>query len=129
MESSKRFSDIDEYQSAFPAKKKAILKTIRKTIREAAPDAEEIISYNMPAFKLHKTLLYYAAHKEHIGLYPFSSAINAFKKQLANYKTAKGSIQFPFDEPLPLDLIKNIVRFRVKENMEKAAIPKIKKKK
>ena len=114
-----KFKTVDEYLSAFPANTKSILKELRKTIKQAAPQAEELISYNMPAFKLHGMLVYYAAYKEHIGFYPTSSGIEVFKKELSAYEGAKGSIKFPIDRPIPFDLITKIVKFRVSENLEK----------
>jgi uncharacterized protein YdhG (YjbR/CyaY superfamily) len=116
---STKFKTVDEYLSAFPANTKSILKELRKTIKQAAPQAEELISYNMPAYKSAGILVYYAAYKEHIGFYPTPSGIETFKKELSDYKGAKGSIQFPLDEPLPFDLISKIVKFRVRENLEK----------
>jgi uncharacterized protein YdhG (YjbR/CyaY superfamily) len=118
--SSTKFKTVDEYLSAFPAGTKAILKEFRKTIRQAAPQAEELISYNIPAFTLQGRLVYYAAFKNHIGFYPVSSAIKTFQKDLSGYKTSKGTIQFPIDKPIPFGLITRIVKFRVKENLEKA---------
>lgn len=96
-----------------------MLEELRQAIKLAAPAAEEVISYQMPAFKYHGVLVYFAAYKHHIGVYPTSSGIAAFKKELSVYKGAKGSVQFPLDKPLPLALIKKIVKFRVKENLEK----------
>jgi len=116
---STKFKTVDEYFAAFPANTKAILKELRKTIRQAAPQAEELISYNMPAFTLHGRLVYYAAYKNHIGFYPVSSAIKTFQKELSDYKTSKGTIQFPIDKPIPFNLITKIVKFRVRENLEK----------
>ncbi|MGH7937879.1 MAG: iron chaperone, partial [Chthoniobacterales bacterium] len=98
-----------------------ILKRIRRTIRKGAPDAEEAISYRMPAFMLKGVLVYFAAFKKHIGLYPRASGIAKFKKDLSAYKSAKGSVQFPLDKPIPYDLIARIVKFRVKENLGKAS--------
>ena len=114
-----KFKTVEEYFSSLPANTKAILQGLRKTIKEAAPDAEEVISYNMPAFKLNGILVYYAAYKNHIGFYPTSSPIKVFKKELENYKTSKGAIQFPIEKPIPKTLIKNIVNFRAKENLKK----------
>jgi uncharacterized protein YdhG (YjbR/CyaY superfamily) len=119
-----KFKTVNEYLAAFPAGTKAMLKEMRKTIKEAAPEAEEVISYNMPAFKLHGMLVYYAGYKAHIGFYPVSSAITAFKKELSGYEQSKGTIRFPLDEPLPLSLISKIVQFRVKENKEKEKMKK-----
>lgn len=115
----KKFQTIDAYFAAVPAEARAKLQTLRTAIRHAAPHAEEVISYNMPAFKWHGMLVWYGAHAEHIGLYPKASAIAAFKDELAGYKTSKGAIQFPLDKRLPTALIKKIVKFRVKENGQK----------
>ena len=93
-------------------------------LKKAAPGAEELISYNMPAFKLHGVLVYYAGYKNHIGFYPTGSAITAFEKELSGYKTSKGTVQFPLETSLPLPLITRIVKFRVKENLEKAEMKK-----
>lgn len=92
---------------------------MRKAISDAAPDAKECISYAIPTYKLQGNLVHFAATKNHIGFYPSPSAIIHFAKELANYKTAKGSVQFPYTKALPLDLITEIVKFRVKENLEK----------
>ena len=94
---------------------------MRKVIREAAPEAEEKISYQMPTFFLHKNLVHFAAFKNHIGFYPAPRGIEAFKEELAKYKGAKGSVQFPISEPLPYELITRIVKFRVEENQQQAA--------
>src|SRR4051812_44541721 len=112
MQNTTKFKTVDEYIATFPAGTKSMLKEMRKTIKEAAPDAEEKISYNMPAFKLHGMLVYYAGYKAHIGFYPVSSAIAAFKKELSGYEQSKGTIRFPLDGPLPLRLISKIVKFR-----------------
>jgi uncharacterized protein YdhG (YjbR/CyaY superfamily) len=119
-----KFKTVDEYLSALPANTKLILKEVRKTIKQAAPQAEELISYNIPAFTLHGRLVYYAAFKNHIGFYPVSSAIKAFQKELSDYKTSKGAIQFRIERPIPLGLITKIVKFRVQENLEKAKAKK-----
>ena len=116
-----KFKTVDEYFSTFPKNVKNILTQLRKTIKQATPEAEELISYNMPAFKLNGILVYYAAYREHIGFYPTSSGIEAFKNELTGYKWAKGSIQFPLDKPLPTELITEIVKFRVMRNLQKAA--------
>ena len=113
------YSNVEEYISGFPAKTKALLKEMRKLIKETAPGAEEVISYNMPAFKLNGMLVYYAGNKAHIGFYPTSSPIRVFKDELSGYKTSKGAIQFPIEKGLPASLIKKIVKYRIKENMEK----------
>ncbi|MCX6302775.1 MAG: DUF1801 domain-containing protein [Bacteroidia bacterium] len=112
--------NVDEYIAQFPDHIQIKLREIRTTIKKAAPDAEEKISYQMPAFTLKGILVYFAAQTNHIGFYPTSSGIKAFQKELAGYKTGKGSIQFLSDKPLPLSLISKIVKFRIKENLEKA---------
>ena len=110
--------NVDEYISMFPTNIQKSLNELRATIKEAAPNAEEVISYRMPAYKYHGMLVYFAAFKNHIGFYPRVSGIEAFKKELSIYKGAKGSVQFPIKEPLPLQLISRIVKFRVAENLE-----------
>jgi uncharacterized protein YdhG (YjbR/CyaY superfamily) len=119
---------IDDYISNFSQDVQATLQELRATIREAAPDAEETISYQMPTFKLHGNLVHFAAFKNHIGFYPTPTGIEEFEKELAAYKGAKGSVQFPIDKPMPLDLIRKIVKFRVAENLEKAKAKSKKKK-
>ena len=114
-----QYKTIDEYIKMFPADIQIILEQIRQIIRKAAPEAEEVISYQMPAFKQNGILVYFAAHKNHIGFYPTSSGIEAFKKELSCYKGSKGAVQFPLDEPIPFDLVEKIVTFRVKENLAK----------
>jgi len=111
---------IDAYIAKFPKDIQVILQELRATIREAAPDAAETISYQMPTFQLKGNLVHFAAYKNHIGFYPVPTGIEAFKKELSVYKGGKGSIQFPIDQPLPLGLISKIVKFRVAENLEKA---------
>ena len=113
--------NTDEYIANFPKDIQEILQELWATIREAAPDAEEVISYQMPTFRLKGNLVHFAAYKNHIGFYPTPSGIENFKKEISVYEGAKGSVKFPIDQPLPLDLISNIVRFRVTENLEKAA--------
>ena len=123
-----KFKTVDEYISLQPKNIKTLLQQIRKTIKEAAPDAEELISYNMPGYKLKGMLVYFAAWKEHIGFYGASSTlVEKFKKELSAYEISKGTIKFPFDKPLPLTLITKIVKYRAKENLEKAAAKSIKK--
>jgi uncharacterized protein YdhG (YjbR/CyaY superfamily) len=112
-------SDFNEYIANFPLATQKILKQVRSTIKKAAPKAKEIISYGMPAFTLNGHLVYFAGYKNHIGLYALPSGHAAFKKELAGYKKGKGSVQFPLDEPMPLKLITQIVKFRVKENLAK----------
>ena len=115
---------IDEYISSFPEDIQTLLQQIRVTIREAAPEAEEAIKYAMPTFVLNGNLVHFAAFKNHIGFYPVPSGIEAFKKELSVYKGAKGSVQFPLDQPMPLELITQIVKFRVSENMKKGKTKK-----
>ena len=112
---------IDEYIAGFPPDVQAILQKIRLTIRKAAPDAEETISYRMPTFTLKGNLVHFAAFKKHIGFYPVPTGIEKFKKELAAYEQGKGSVQFPLDQPSPYGLISKIVKFRVKENLARAA--------
>lgn len=109
-------TSIKEYISGFPKETQMKLKEMRSTISAAAPEAVESINYGMPTFKLNGNLVHFAAFKNHIGFYPAPSAITHFSKELSKYKTAKGSIQFPLDKPLPLTLVKKITQFRVKEN-------------
>lgn len=112
--------NVDEYISGFAEDIRQKLQLVRSTIKESAPLAEEVISYSMPAFRQNGILVYYAAHKEHIGFYPTSSGMLAFKDELSEFKTSKGAVQFPFNKSLPVNLIQEIVKFRVKENAEKA---------
>jgi uncharacterized protein YdhG (YjbR/CyaY superfamily) len=111
---------VDEYISGFPPDIQEILESIRAVIKEAAPDAAETISYQMPTFTLKGNLVHFAAFKKHIGFYPIPTGIEAFKDELSAYVCGKGSVQFPLDKPMPLDLIRRIVEFRVKENLAKA---------
>jgi len=111
---------IDEYIAGFPREVQEILEKIRKTIRAAAPDAEETISYQMPTFTLKGNLVHFAAFKKHIGFYPTPTGIAKFKKGLSVYEGAKGSVRFPLDKPIPFALISRIVKFRVKENLARA---------
>ena len=120
--------DIDGYIARFPADVQAILEKVRTTIRTAASEAMETISYQMPAFKLHGILVYFAGWKTHIGLYPPVSGGKALEKAVARYSGPKGNLQFPLDEPIPYDLIERIVRLRVKQDLAKAAA-KVKKRK
>lgn len=112
---------IDEYIAGFSPEIQEKLETIRATIRKAAPKAEEAISYMMPTFKLHGNLVHFAAFKNHIGFYPGASGIAAFQEELAGYETSKGTVQFPLDKRAPLTLITKIVKFRVQQNLDKAA--------
>ncbi len=120
MESKKDITTIDEYIAMFPEDVQKKLQEVRKTIHAAAPEAKERISYKMPAFTLDGNLVYFAAFKSHIGFYPIPLGMEAFKEDLSKYKQGKGSVQFPLDEPLPLDLIRRIVIFRAEENKKKA---------
>jgi uncharacterized protein YdhG (YjbR/CyaY superfamily) len=113
------FNTIDEYIVSFPKNIQVILQKLRLAICEAAPDAEETISYQMPAFKQNGVLVYFGAFKNHIGFFPTGSGIDAFKNRLGAFQTSKGTLRFPLDEPLPIDLVKEIVKFRVKENLKK----------
>jgi len=113
---------IDEYILKYPPEIQEILQNIRKVIKASAPDAEEKISYGMPTFTLHGNLVHFAAFKHHIGLYPTPSGIDTFKNELSKYKGAKGSIQFPLEKPMPYELISEIVKFRVAENIKKQKI-------
>lgn len=115
------YESIDDYITQAPLEIREKLEAVRKVIHEAAPEAEEKISYQMPTFFSHGNLVHFAAFKKHIGFYPAPSGIEAFREELAQYKGAKGSVQFPLDKPLPLDLISRIVKFRAAENREKAA--------
>ncbi len=119
-----KFKTVKEYFAAQPAETKKILNNFRKIIKEAAPAAEEVISYNMPAFKLNGMLIWYAGYKKHIGLYPKSGPIIIFKDELKEYKTSKGAIQFPLDRTIPVALVKKIVKYRIKENMETVKLKK-----
>lgn len=114
------FKTIDEYISQFPPEVQEILTTLRKVIKESAPNAEEKISYQMPTFALQGNLVHFAVHKNHIGFYPAPSGIDAFKQELSKYKGAKGSVQFPIEKTLPYELISEIVKFRVAENTAQA---------
>lgn len=125
MKSSKsKFKNIDEYISSFPEDVQKMLRQIRETIHKASPKAEEVISYNIPAFKQHSVLVYFAAFKNHIGFFPTSKPISVFKKELSAYKTSKGTIHFTIDKKIPLGLITKITKFRVKEDLEKHPIKK-----
>lgn len=116
----KKPATIDEYIGGFPGEVQEILEEIRMTIQKAAPEAKEKISYSMPAFDQNGIVVYFAAFKKHIGLYALPSGHETFREELSKYKSGKGSVQFPLNEPMPLDLISRIVRFRVKENIEKS---------
>jgi uncharacterized protein YdhG (YjbR/CyaY superfamily) len=114
-------STIDEYIAGFPPDVQEILEKIRVTIQKAAPQAEETINYRMPTFSLNGNLVHFAAYQKHIGFYPVPTGIEKFRKELSVYAVGKGSVQFPLDKPIPYDLISKIVKFRVEENLKKAA--------
>ena len=114
-----KFETIDAYIAAQPKEVRPALEKLRRTIKKAAPKAMETISYGMPAFKVNAVLVYFAAFKNHIGFFPTSSPIPVFKKELSEYETSKGTIQFPLDRPIPFDLVTKIVKFRSKELSEK----------
>ena len=112
---------VDQYIAAFPADVKKRMQQLRKTIKAAAPKAEEVISYQMPGYKYLGMLVYFAAYKNHIGFYPGAGGILEFYKKLSSFKSAKGSVQFPNDRPIPYEVISKIVKFRVKQNFEMRA--------
>ncbi len=120
MDTSKNIDSIDTYIATFPKEMQDILKLVRAVIKEEVPEATEAMSYGMPTFKLHgKNIVHFAGWKSHIGFYPTPSGTEAFQKEIAGYKAAKGSIQFPLSEPMPVELIRKIVAFRVKQVNEK----------
>lgn len=112
---------IDDYIKDFPKEVQKVLEQVRKTVRKAAPNAVEAIKYGIPTFVLGGNLVHFGAFKTHIGFYAAPTAHEAFAKELSKYKQGKGSVQFPLDEPMPLDLITEITRFRVKQNLEKSS--------
>jgi uncharacterized protein YdhG (YjbR/CyaY superfamily) len=117
MKDTNKFKSVDDYFYILPESTREKLHELRTIIKETCPDATELISYNMPAFKYHGILVYYAAHKNHIGFYPANPEINTlFKDELNAYKTSKGAVQFPYDKTLPVDLIKKMVQYRMNEN-------------
>jgi uncharacterized protein YdhG (YjbR/CyaY superfamily) len=127
--SAKKYKTVDEYIADRSPQIRKPLKDLRKAIKESAPLAEEVISYNMPAFKFHGILVYYAAHKEHIGFYPGGSLINeVFKDQLTGYETSKGTIKFPYSKSIPVRLVKRIIKYKVKVNVDKKKAKSVKKK-
>ena len=115
---------VDQYIAAFPADVKKRIQQLRKTIKAAAPKADELISYQMPGYKYFGMLVYFAAYKNHIGFYPGAGGVLEFYKKLSSFKSAKGSVQFPHDRPIPYDVISKIVKFRVKQNEEKVSLKK-----
>lgn len=116
--------NTDEYIASFPKETQKLLEQLRVAIKQAAPKAEEVISYNMPAFKQNGVLVYFAGYEKHIGFYPTASPIVVFEEELAKYKTSKGAIQFPIEKNIPIALVKKIVKYRLKEDAEKAKIKK-----
>lgn len=123
-----KFSTVDQYIGSFSPEVQSLLEQIRRTIQAAAPEAEECISYAMPTYKQHGNLVHFAAYKNHIGFYPAPSGLLEFREEITKYPNSKGAVQFPLDQPVPLDLIEAIVRFRIQENLKKAEIKKSKKK-
>ena len=122
-----RIKDIDSYLALAPAHLRPLLEKLRQTIGKAAPKAEELISYGIAGYKYHGMLIYFAGFSNHISVYPAPRGVDAFKKELAIYKGGKGTIQFPLDKPVPLDLVKRIIIFRMKENEAKAVAKKLNK--
>ena len=114
-----QYTSIDDYIASFPEETQKILEQIRSTIKNVAPEAKELINYGIPTFALNGNLVHFAAFKNHIGFYPTPSGIEAFRKELSSFEGAKGSVKFPIDKPMPLDLITKIVKFRVQESVAK----------
>ena len=119
-ETSKRYTSVDEYLADQTEKTREMLEDLREIIKDAAPQAKEKISYNMPAYDVHGVLVYFAGYKGHIGFYPTGSGIKAFQKEIAGYESSKGAVRFPLDRALPETLITKIVKYRLKQNLEKA---------
>lgn len=122
------YNSIDEYIASCPAEIQPALQELRRVIRAAAPEAVERIAYQMPTFALKGNLVHFAVHTNHIGFYPTPSGVEAFKEELSRYKSSKGAVQFPIDSPLPLELIRRIVEYRVAENLKNAEMKAGKKK-
>lgn len=122
MQQKGKFSNVDEYIALYPPAIQKGLNLIRKTIRKAAPEAEETISYNMPAYKLNGMLVFFAAMKNHYGFYPTASPMKVFREKLMPYETSKGAIRFPMDEPIPIRLVSEIVKWKVRENLSKTSL-------
>jgi uncharacterized protein YdhG (YjbR/CyaY superfamily) len=122
--SKQKAKTVGEYIAMYPSNVQSILKKLRQTIKESAPGAQEVISYQIPTFKLNGNLVHFGAFEDHIGFFPTSSGKEAFKKELSKYKGGKGTVQFPFDRPIPYDLVSKIVKYRVKENLAKEKSPK-----
>ena len=127
MKKQQNINTVDDYIASRPSDIQGILLELRNTVKKAAPKAEEKISYQMPAFFQKGILVYFAAQKNHIGFYPTSSGIEAFKEELSEYGLSKGTVRFPLDKPLPLNLISQIVKFKVMENLDKDELKKKKK--
>ncbi|PUZ29655.1 hypothetical protein DCC81_09505 [Chitinophaga parva] len=117
------YPDVDTYIASYPTATRRLLEQMRTTIRKAAPQAEEVISYGMPAYSLGTKLVYFGGHQQHIGFYPTASGIREFEQELSRYKFSKGAVQFPLDKPLPLALITRIVKMRLKKVTEQQALP------
>lgn len=117
-------TSVDDYIGQFAADRQMLLQQLRTTIRAVAPEAQETISYGMPAYKWHGSLVYFGATHTHIGFYPTSTGVAAFADQLTAYDCSKGTIRLPFNQPLPLNLIADIVRFKLEENLAKALAKK-----
>jgi uncharacterized protein YdhG (YjbR/CyaY superfamily) len=115
----KPIQTIDEYIAQFPGEIQDLLQKLRQAIRESAPEAQEAISYRIPTFKLNGNLVHFAAFRDHISFFPTSSGVDAFREELSGYKISKGTIQFPLHKPIPFDLVRKIVKFRVRENQGK----------
>src|SRR6188508_3462663 len=124
MSKMKAYSTVDEYIALAEPKVKKALKDIRKTIKSAAPKAEEVISYQIPGYKYHGMLVFFAAWKNHISLYPAPWKAEDLKKEMSAYEGSKGTIKFPLDKPMPLTLIKKMVKYRIRENEMRAALKK-----
>lgn len=116
----KKYANIDEYIENFPKEVQTLLQDIRQTIQKTAPEAVEAISYGIPTFKLHGNLVHFAGYKNHLAFYPGALALEVFQKEVEKYQQGKGTIQFPVEGPVPLELIAKITAFRVKENLKKA---------
>lgn len=116
------FKTIDEYIASFPNDIQVVLQQIRHAVRESAPQAEETISYKMPAFRQNGILVYFAAFKDHIGFFPTALGVEEFADKLKRYKTSKGTVQFPLNQPMPIELIKEIVSYRILQNQKKTII-------
>ena len=120
--SSSKPQSIDEYIAQFPGEVQQLLQQVRETIKKAAPQAREVISYSIPTFVLNGNLVHFAAFKNHIGFYPGPSGIEAYEEEIARYKGAKGSVQFPLKNPIPFETIYKIVKFRVEENLNRSKL-------